>query len=212
PESSEAARQSMPLATRTLGRSVSLLDYEDFARAFSGIAKAQAQVLSLRRGPTVVVTIAAAGGAPITTASPVWKNLLTALKTSGDPHVAVQLLAYQPSTFRLGLRVKRDPAYEITQVLVTVEAALRAFYAFERRELAQPVHKSEVIAVAQAVPGVVAVDLTRLYGGTQPLAQTLPSEQVRLLAARMRVQGGVALAAELLTLDPAPFDSLEEMT
>ncbi|HEU0200651.1 MAG TPA: baseplate J/gp47 family protein, partial [Burkholderiaceae bacterium] len=47
PESSEAARQSMPLATRTLGRSVSLLDYEDFARAFSGIAKAQAQVLSL---------------------------------------------------------------------------------------------------------------------------------------------------------------------
>jgi hypothetical protein len=34
---------------------------------------------------------------------------------------------------------------------------------------------------------------------------------VRLLASQMRVEGGAALGAELLTLDEAPFDQLEEM-
>ena len=61
PESAELARQTMPLMTRTLGRAVSLLDYEDFARAFSGIAKARAQVLHLSSGPVIAITIAGPG-------------------------------------------------------------------------------------------------------------------------------------------------------
>jgi hypothetical protein len=68
-----------------------------------------------------------------------------------------------------------------------------------------------VIAVAQSVPGVLAIDLVRLYGGTSPSAQTIPSRQARLLAARMHVDQGVAKPSELLTLNPAPFDLLEEM-
>ncbi|VTU35516.1 baseplate J/gp47 family protein [Variovorax sp. PBL-E5] len=212
PEAADAARDSIPLTTRTLGRAVSVLDYEDFARAFSGIAKAQAQVLQLRAGPVVALAIAGPEGAALDAAGPVWNNLLAALKASGDPHVAVRLLACQQSTFRLGLKVKRDPAWDIGTVLAAVETALRAHYAFDARALAQPVQQSEVIAVAQAVPGVVAVDITRLYGGTQPASQTLPSVQVRLLASALRVAGGVALPAELLTLDTAPFDQLEEMT
>ena len=211
PEPADAARQSMPLTTRTLGRAVSLLDYEDFARAFGGVAKAQAQVLQTARGPTIAITIAGPGGAALTEASPVWANLLGALRTSGDPHVALMLLAYQASTFHLGLKVKRDRAYEAKTVLVAVETALRAHYAFEARGLSQPVQQSDVIAVAQSVPGVVAVDITHLYGGTQPPAQTSVSKQVRLLASRMRVEGGVALPAELLTLDAGPLDRLEEM-
>ena len=80
-----------------------------------------------------------------------------------------------------------------------------------RARSAQPVLQSDVIAVAHAVPGVVAVDLDFLYGGTAPAAQTVRSRQTRLLASRMRVSGGVALPAELLTLDPGPLDRLEEM-
>ncbi|RZI94979.1 MAG: putative baseplate assembly protein [Variovorax sp.] len=212
PEAADAARQSILLTTRTLGRAVSVLDYEDFARAFSGIAKAQAQVLLLPAGPTVTLTVAGPGGASLGPSNPVWLHLLGALKASGDPYVPVRLLSYQASTFRLGLKVKRDPAWEIETVLAAVEAALRAHYAFDARALAQPVQQSEVIAVAQAVPGVVAVDITRLYGGTQPAAQTLASVQVRLLASRMRITSGAALPAELLTLNPGPFDQLVEMT
>jgi hypothetical protein len=213
PEAADAARDSIPITTRTLGRAVSLLDYEDFARAFSGIAKAQAGVLQLPAGPVIAITIAGpVGTPPLTTASPSWTNLLAALKASGDPHVAVVLLALQASTFRIGLKVKSAPAYDSKTVLTAVEAALRAHYAFDQRALGQPVQQSDCIAVAQNVPGVVAVDLTRLYGGTQPAPQTYPSKQVRLLASRMRVASGVALPSELLTLDAGPLDQLELMT
>ncbi|MDR2154279.1 MAG: putative baseplate assembly protein [Burkholderiaceae bacterium] len=214
PEAESAARRSIPLTTRTLGRAVSVLDYEDYARAFGGIAKAQAAVLQVHGGATVAITLAAPSGQALDAASPVWRNLREALGASGDPHVAVTLLACQLSTFRLGLRVKPDPDYDSDQVLAAVEAALRAHFSFDARSLGAPVQQSDVIAAVQAVPGVIAVDLTRLYGGTLPAGQTVATAQpqVRLLASRMRVEGGAALAAELLTLDPAPLDQLEVMT
>ncbi|AGK50111.1 hypothetical protein BTI_3900 [Burkholderia thailandensis MSMB121] len=205
PESADAARRNMPLATRTLGRAVSLVDYEDYARAFSGVAKAQARVLPLPHGATIAITIAGPGGAALSPSSTVWRHLLAALVASGDPHVSVRLLGAALVTFRLGLAIKRDPDYDAPQVLAAVEAALRAACSFDSRELAQPVQLSGLIAVAQRVPGVVAVDVTRLYRGAAPAKQT------RLLAATARVQDGIALPAELLTLDPAPFDQLEVM-
>jgi predicted phage baseplate assembly protein len=211
-ERADDARRTMPLGTRTLGRAVSLLDYEDFALAFTGIAKAHAQVLRLPAGPTVAITVAGQDGQALSSGNPVWNNLRLALTTSGDPYVNLALLSYQVSTFRLGLKVKRDPAYEIATVLAGVEAALRAHYSFNARHLAQPVLQSEVIAVAHSVPGVLAVDLDFLYGGTLPASQVPKSRQTRLLASRMRVSGSVALPAELLTLDTAPLDRLEEMT
>jgi hypothetical protein len=189
-----------------------LLDYEDFARAFSGIVKAQARVLQIGATPMVVITLAGPPGTILSSASPVWQNLLGALKASGDPHVPVQLLAFQASSFRVGIKVKCDSVYDPKVVLADVEAALRAAFSFDARALGQPVQQSEVITVAQAVPGVLAVDLTRLYGGTQPWLQTLPSTQVRLLASRMRVLGNTPLPAELLTLDSGPLDKLEQMT
>ena len=212
PEEERVARRTMPLGTRTLGRTVSLLDYEDYALAFTGVAKAQAQVLTLHGGPTIAVTIAGQDGAVISSTNPVWTNLRLALINNGDPHVNIQLLSYQPSTFRLGMKVKRDPAYEIKALLAAVEAALRERYSFDNRALAQPVYQSDVIEVVHSVPGVLAVDLDFLYGGTSPVSQTVQSRQTRLLANRMRVSGGVALPSELLTLHPAPFDRLEEMT
>lgn len=211
PEPAHHARQSMPLGTRTLGRAVSLLDYEDFARAYTGIDKAQAAVLQLRHGTVIGITVAGQDGAAITETNPVWINLRDALHASGDPQVSVRLLGFQASTFRIGLKVKCDPAFDSAVVLTDVEAALRTAFSFAQRGLAQPVQQSEVIAVAHTVPGVVAVDLDLLYGGTAPYLQTLPSRQTRLLASRMRVVNGVPLPAELLTLHPGPLARLEVM-
>ena len=211
PEPAAHARTSMPLGTRTLGRVVSVLDYADFARAYSGIAKAQAQILQLAHGTVVAVTVAAQGGATISATNPVWTHLRDALAASGDPHVDVRLLGHQASTFRVGLKVKVHPDHDTKAVLAAVEAALRDAFSFDRRELGQPVQQSEVVAVAHAVPGVVAIDLDLLYGGTAPVAQTRPSRQTRLLASRMRVAGGQPRPAELLTLDPGPLARLEAM-
>ena len=213
PEDRDDARRTMPLGTRTLGRAVSLLDYEDFALAFTGVAKAQAQLLYLPAGPTIAITVAGPDGAAISPTNPVWNNLRTALRDSGDPHVNVVLLSFQSSTFKLGLKVKRDLAYALDTVLEAVEAALRERFSFDARALGQPILFSDVVSVAHSVAGVVAVDIDFLYGGTSPASQTVKSRQTRLLANRMRVGGGgTPLPSELLTLHPGPLDRLQEMT
>ena len=211
PEAAGQARRTMPLGTRTLGRVVSLLDYEDFAMAFAGIAKAQARVLPLAGGPAIAITVAGQDGVQLSAGHPVWNNLWLALKAGGDPHVNVLLLPYQKSVFHLGLKLRRDPAYELKPLLAAVEETLRRRYAFDARALGQPVLQSEVIAAVHSVPGVVAVDLDFLYGGTAPSAQTKKSRQTRLLATRMHASGGAAMPAELLTLAAGPLDRLEEM-
>jgi hypothetical protein len=107
--------------------------------------------------------------------------------------------------------VKRDPDYEAKPLLAAVDSALRTHFGFDARDLGQPVQQSDVIAVAQGVPGVVAVDLDLLYGGTRPPSQTVPSRQTRLLANRMTVESGQPRPDELLTLAAGPLDRLEEM-
>jgi hypothetical protein len=209
PEPVEAARSRIPMTTRTLGRVVSLLDYEDFARAFSGIAKAKATVLHLASGPAIMITVAGPDGARLGPSNPVWINLLGALKTSGDPHVNVRLIAHREATFRLGLRIRHDPAHEVRVVLAAVEKSLRQRYAFDRRELGEPVQQSQVIAAVQAVPGVVAVDISRLYRSSEAGAGGF--NQRRLIAGRMHVANGIAVADEMLTIDPNPFEQLDVM-
>jgi hypothetical protein len=114
PEAADSARRSMPLGARTLGRAVSLLDYEDFARAFAGIAKAQARVLRLRQGPVVALTVAGADNVQLQDGNPVRANLLAALRAGGDPHVQLRLLTHRARSFRIGLKVRcaqdHDPA------------------------------------------------------------------------------------------------------
>ena len=201
PESENAARASIPLGVRTLGRAVSLLDYEDFARAFSGVAKAQARVLRLRPGPTVVVTVAFEGGDRL-------DDLASAIRTHGDPHVQVRVLAGVTKTFRLALKVAVDAAYEADAVLSSIEAALRSAYAFKAREFGQPVFHSEIDAVCHSVAGVLAVDVDRLY-----ITGTAAGISERLLAQRAAVgANGTAIPAGVLVLDAAPFDALEQLT
>ncbi len=113
------------------------------------------------------------------------------MQTSGDPHVAVRLLA-------LSARARSTSASRSSAIRTTRPSRCSApsrrrcarISGFDARELGQPVQQSDVIAVAQGVPGVVAVDLDLLYGGTQPVSQTLPSRQTRLLASRDAVAGG----------------------
>jgi uncharacterized phage protein gp47/JayE len=196
PETEEDARESMPLGVRTLGRTVSLLDYEDYARAFTGVVKARAAVLPLRGGRTIVVTVAFEGGDRL-------DDLQTALRTYGDPHVEVLVLAGTTATFRLALKVAVDPAYETEPTLSAVEAALRAAYAFERRGFGEPVFASEVVATVHTVTGVVAADLDRLYAGA------FPGLGDRLLAQQPAVgPGGTAVPAGVLVLALAPLDWL----
>ncbi len=206
PEDEESARASIPLAVRTLGRAVSRLDYEDYARAYAGVAKAHAAVLPLRGGSTVVVTVALAEARGGDADAGRLDELAASLRTHGDPHVQLEVIAYAEQTFRLKLKVAVDPAYEKEPVLAAVEGALRAAYSFDARQFAEPVHRSAITALVHSVAGVVAADVDLLYiGAVAGLAE-------RLLAQTPAVgAGGSALPAGLLLLDPTPLDGLTEL-
>lgn len=205
PEAEESARGSMPLGVRTLGRAVSLLDYQDFARAFAGVAKANAAVLPLRAGRTIVVTVAF-DGAPADVGERIG-DLATSLGDYGDPHVQVDVVKHLAESFKLALRVAVDPGHETDVVLAAVESSLRDAYSFASRDLAQPVYRSELVAVVHSVDGVVAVDVDRLYTGASPgLADRLVAQRPYVTPAR------TAAPAGLLLLDAAPLDWLEVMT
>ena len=206
PEPETHARASIPLPVRTLGRAVSLLDYADFARAYTGIGQASAVVLPLRAGRTVVVSVVDTDHRP---PAPVVLDLLAGeLRRSGDPHVLVEVVAARPATFRLSLSVRVHPDHTSTDVLAAVASRLREVYGPASRSLGEPVHRSAVVATAAGVPGVVAIDLDVLARGPSGLA-------LRLLAdpARTQTPGqGATLGVELLALaETLPPDWVREM-
>ena len=146
------ARRNAPVGVLTLDRIVSLQDYEDFARAFSGVAKALATWTWAGRTRGVFVTVAGPGGAAIPEGSATRDNLVAAMRDSGDPYIALRVETYRPISFRLGMSVKPDPDYEVADVLAVVEQALRAAFSFDARPFGQAVALSEVMSLAQGVP------------------------------------------------------------
>ncbi|HLM55858.1 MAG TPA: putative baseplate assembly protein [Pyrinomonadaceae bacterium] len=201
PESRDAARTNAPLTIMTLGRIVSLRDYEDFARAFAGVGKALATWTWVGEQRGVLVTVAGVGGANIKPGSTLHTNLLTAMRAAGDPAVPLTLVDYGKRFFRLKAKVKVREDYVAETVLAEVARGLREHFSFEARRFGQDVTLSEVVSVMQRVAGVVAVDVDHLYRVGIFLFTKLFS---RLPAAAPRPGTTKTFGAELLTLDPAP--------
>jgi hypothetical protein len=202
PQTLDDARANSPLTVLTLDRIVSLRDYEDFARSFSGIAKALATWTWNIHTRGVFITVAGIAGAAVADDAPLHGNLVSAILQSGDPHVPVTIKSYRGVTFKLLANVKIGPEYSDTKVLAAIETALRTGFSFAARGFGQPVTLSEVFAVMQNVPGVVAVDINKLYrtDAVEALNSFLPA-----FAPRAGDDAGV-LAAELLTLAAEPLE------
>ena len=216
-ESLGDARRNAPLTVLTLDRIVSLQDYEDFGRAFSGVAKALATWTWTGEVRGVFVTVAGPDGAPIPDGSATHDNLVTAMKAAGDPHIPLRVQEYRKASFQLGAFVEVNPDYEPQKVLAAVEQALRAAFSFDARAFGQSVALSEVMAMIQGVDGVIAADVTRLYRTDNSTGQ--PVNDLLLAAAPQAgagalpsPQGDIVSAAELLTLNVGPLDELGEMT
>ncbi|RYE05644.1 MAG: hypothetical protein EOP51_34425 [Sphingobacteriales bacterium] len=193
------ARANATLTIHTLGRVVSLQDYEDFARSFSGIDKALATWAWLGQKRGVCVTVAGANGQPVS--ADLTNNLTTALIKSAGTNTLVTVCAYKPIFFRLEAKIEIDPAYIAQNVINAVDACLRETFSFKQRQLGQLVSQSEVIATIQRVDGVKAVDLDKLYR-TEDAGIQLNN----LLKSARTVPGDdKIIAAELLIIDPRPI-------
>jgi hypothetical protein len=163
PQALGDARRNAPFTVLTLDRVVSLRDYEDFTRAFAGIAKAKAAWTWNGHARGVFLTVAGPDGAPLTSDGPTLTNLVSALHRAGNPRVPVRVASYRPAYFHLHATVQRDPAYLAERVRADVVTALQSRFGFEAREFGQALTLSEVVAAIQGVAGVAAVNVTRLY-------------------------------------------------
>ncbi|MBN1204058.1 MAG: putative baseplate assembly protein [Myxococcaceae bacterium] len=201
PEPLADARANAPLRVLTLERITSALDYENFARAFAGIGKAQAAMLWGGNSRFVHLTVAAANGDSIPQDSALYQNLLAALASASASAYEVRVDSYQPRFFQLTAGVVVDPRYVRDEVLAEVERTLRERFSYGQRAFAQPVTASEVLTVIQSVRGVIAAHLTRFHRVDQPQRTGpqafLPASPARWNARRREVQ-----AAELLLLQP----------
>jgi hypothetical protein len=209
PERLVDARRNAPLTLLTFERIVSLLDYENYTRAFPGIGKARGDVLSIDGVPRVFLTVVGAtGGAP---GADVLANLADSIRTASDPSQPFEIGAYAQSYFSVKARIAVDQRFMADAVLVAASRTLRSSFGFDARDLAQSVTAAEVIALIHTVPGVVAVDLEELlpYTGEPPPADRV-ADAVPAFGARWEPSSRSVRPAELLLINPAAV-LLQEM-
>lgn len=206
PETTDRARENAPLTVRTLDRIVSLLDFEDFARAYAGIGKAAAVPLWTGQRQVVHLTVALADGTSPADDQATLGCLRKAIDAARHRQTRVTVQGYVARTFRVAAKIAVDADFGPETVLAEVTRALLDTFAFERRAFVQDVTAAEVIAAMQAVKGVVYVDLGTLEGTD---GQGLVDGH--LVARPARVAGAGLVAADLFTLAETDI-SLTPMT
>jgi hypothetical protein len=164
PEDADDARRNVPFTALTIERIVSLHDYEDFARAYGGIAKARADWLWNGSSGVIFVTVTDADGAKMDDAP--YGRLSAAIDKVRDPaqHVLVESAAAK--RFRIQARLVLDPHYHADDVSGKAQAALRRAFSIKQREFGQDVTECEILAMLQSMDGVVAADMLEPYPGS----------------------------------------------
>ena len=208
PQELDDARENAPTTVLTLDRVVSQLDYEDFARNFSGIAKALATWTWNEHSRGIFLTVAGEEGTALAADSSTITSLRDSLLEFGNPLVPIQVESYTPVSFKLAGTIYADADRDPEVVGTAVNDALKEAFSFDARSFGESVTLSEVEAVVQNVAGVSYVDLDALYVGiTSALETYLPAQRPRDGAAFDQVS-----AAQLLTLDEESLSGLEVKT
>jgi len=225
-------QQNAPHSVLTLGRAVSLVDYQNFAATYAGIAKANAIWIPSGTARGVFLTVAGVDGAALLPGNPTLAQLVAALQAYGNPLIPINAYSFLETLFS----VKADLTYQpnanqstIGAVNNAVIAALQEQYSFANRTFGQGVTADEVSTFIQAVPGVVAVNVRHIKPGltsqagditgsnwsllayqtwqSQPVTVTRPRSGHKRICPYLPVANPTAptpLPAEILVLDPNP--------
>jgi hypothetical protein len=207
PESADEIRANAPSSVLTLGRLVSIQDYEDFARAFAGIGKALAIGIWAGQRRLVSLTVASASGKPLSPSDPVLVQLADSLAKYQDPVHRAVVDSYVERSFGLVASLLIDPAYRWEDIDAAARVALLTSFDFAHRRFGQGVTPAEVVTVLQSVEGVRAVDLDKLYRTDLAAQASLAAPPQLLIQASGPVtSGGVRTKAELLLVSKNPSD------
>jgi hypothetical protein len=173
PQSITDVRSNAPLSVLTLGRAVSITDYQNYAATFAGIAKAHAIWIPGGPGRGVFLTVAGAAGAALPPGNPTLGNLVTSLHNYGNPLIPITAVTFLETLFRFSADVAYDATYDSSVVQAALIQSLRQQYSFASRSFGQGVSGDEIAAFIQAIPGVVAVNVKTLSVGATSAAGDL---------------------------------------
>jgi len=235
PASVADVRANAPQTVLTLGRVVSITDYQNSAIAIAGIAKANAIWVPSGTGHGVFVTVAAVGGVALPPGNQTLANVKTTLENFGNPLIPIYAATFVETLFELSAAVAYDSSYDQPTVEAQVYTTLAQTYGFANRTFGQGVSADQVSAVIQGVPGVIAVNVTALSPGlsstagdlanmnggftvsnwqawlSQPVTVVRPdSGSPTSICPYVPVAGtqGLPVAAEILVIDPNPNNIL----
>ena len=195
-------RRRIQDSTRELGRIVSTDDYASFALGFGGIAKAQAMPTppapsDIASVPRVIVTIAGADGSAPAEESGLFTSLEAAMTAAAVPGSSFRLAAFEPRYFNLAADIVVDPRYQAALVVDEARRRLRLAYAFDRRDFAETVAASTLVAQLQGIAGIASVNLTALYDAAAP-----PALHPILVARPVRWEETELRPAQILMVNP----------
>jgi len=204
PELIDDARQNAPMKVLTLDRIVSIRDYRDFAQAFSGIGKARVDVVWSQGHRLFNLTLGTSSGKPATSDLLLVQALAGAIDQQRAIQLPLSLTPFRPAYFRVALRLVLDSRYIAADVQTAVRAAIASEFSFTRRAFAQLVTAAEIYALVQQVPGVIGVDVQKLYRIEDASGPSQTTPPPVLLAQAATVSGKTVEGAELLLIDPGP--------
>jgi predicted phage baseplate assembly protein len=206
PDQPEEVRLRAPLSVRIMDRMVALADYEDFVRLYAGIGRVQLKRFG--RGPNLLLhfTVATSNGDVLPENSLLMQNLLQSIeerRAVATPKI--QIDSYERLFFDIAAKLLIDPKHQARVQVIEqlIRQKLLEEFSFARREFARDVVGSEVVALLQAVIGVVSVTSVRLQRCAaleSAVEEENPSDP--LVAKPARLEAGRLRPAQLLLLNP----------
>lgn len=171
-------RHSAPASALTLGRAISLADFEALAMEYGGVIQARADWAWHETSQRAVVKVGF-----ITDGGDIGPGLTAFLRGQADPATPVVASAAQALPTRLVLDLEVDPGYLSQEVENAVAAALAdaesGLLAPANVPLGGPLFRSALFAAVHAVAGVVSARAVTVDGGHAPLAINTPEGHYR---------------------------------
>lgn len=153
-EDSTTLRDNAPASTLTLGRAVSLVDFQHLAISQAGVWQARAfrPAPDGRPGEIVRVVILPAGGGQLGTLK---EDVQTFLQQRAEPQVQVDIAPWQPLIFSVDVSLAVDSrAFQPELVVDAVRNALLETFSLSQRKLGEPLFRSQLMAAVESVEGV----------------------------------------------------------
>lgn len=173
-ETEDGARTAAPGTMQSLGRIVSLADYEAEALSIPGVLKARAAWVSVDGSPLVRITILT-DSALEADALAAADALRTAVRTRGAGRCPLLVVQGARTEVALKLIVGHEATRRADDVRAAILQALgatgeegdgidssRGLFSWQHRQFGESAHGSQVVGAVQNVPGVAWVRLTRM--------------------------------------------------